>query len=83
MEEPSSLVRVAEYASLGTGQIDALMAAVVGLLRATRNIPEVSESVLHALAEAYPSDGSRSENRFLVAGFEGARDELLKALRRE
>ena len=81
MAESSDLVRVAEYASYENGKVDAVMAAVVGLLRATQNISEVSDSVLKALAESYPHDGLRSENHFLVAGFEEARDELLKALR--
>lgn len=81
MAEPSDLVRVAEHASFENGKLDAVMAAVLGLLRATQNIPEVSDSVLQALAAAYPHDGPRSENPFLVDGFEGARDEMLKALR--
>jgi hypothetical protein len=82
MEEPNDVVRVAEFASFEAGKVDAVLAAVVGILRATQSIPEISDAVLQSLAEAYPSEGARAENLLLVQGFDEVRDQILSALRK-
>jgi hypothetical protein len=82
MENDSQLVQVAKYASFEAGAVDALLSAMVGVLRTMRNIPEIPEAVIQSMAEAYPREGPRSENESLVQGFEHARDHILQALRR-
>lgn len=68
--------------SLEAGRVDAMLAALVGVLRATRDNPEVSSCVLRALTDAYPRKGPRAENKEFVDGFGKAADHILGALHR-
>jgi hypothetical protein len=68
--------------SLEAGRVDAMLAAVVGILRVLRDNPEVAEQVVRALTDAYPREGPRVENCMLLDGFGEAVDHLLGALQR-
>lgn len=82
MENKNESVKIETCISLEAGRVDAMLAALVGILRATRDNPEVPKRVLSALTDAYPRNGPRSANQEFVDGFGEAADHILGALHR-
>jgi hypothetical protein len=82
MENKNNFSDLGGRLSLDAGRVDAMLAAVVGMLRALGDNPEVAEQVVRALTDAYPREGPRAEDRLLLDGFGEAVDHLLGALHR-
>jgi hypothetical protein len=82
MENKNEKLEMGGRISLEAGRVDAMLAALVGILRATRDNPEVVESVVGALTEAYPRIGPRCDDQCFADGFGEAVDHILGALQR-
>jgi lipopolysaccharide biosynthesis regulator YciM len=82
MEKKNEKLEMGGRISLEAGRVDAMLAALVGILHAQRDNPEVLPAVLRTLTDAYPRKGPRSENQEFVDGFVEAADHILGALQR-
>jgi hypothetical protein len=81
MDEPIDTAFVANALLEQGGRIDALLAAVVGILQATRNIPEVAIAVRQNLEMHHGAPLARSESRYYTDEYEETRDYLLSRIR--
>lgn len=72
---------IAESLSATTGRVDALAAAVFGVLELSKNIPELSLAIKEHLSVQYANRLANSENPQYIQAFEDTRAQLLKILR--
>jgi DNA-binding phage protein len=82
MTEPSDVTFVADALLEEGGRVDALLAAVVGILQATRNIPEVAIAVQQNLEMHHGAPLARSASPYYREKYESTRDYLLSRLRK-
>ena len=64
------------------GRVDALLAAVVGILQATRNNPEIAIAVQQNLEMHHDAPLARSQSLYYVEEYEAMRDYLLQRISR-
>jgi hypothetical protein len=81
MTEPLDTKFVANALLEEGGRVDALLAAVVGILQATRNNPEVAIAVQQNLAMHHGGALTRSRSPHYMQEYEATRDYLLSRLR--
>jgi hypothetical protein len=72
---------ITDSLSATTGRVDALAAAVFGILELSRNIPELSIAIKENLAAQYATRLADSENPQYIQAFEDTRAQMLKILR--
>ena len=63
------------------GRIDALTAAVFGILELSKNIPELSMAIKENMAEQSANRMTDSDDPQYLQAFEDTRDQILKVLR--
>lgn len=71
----------AEILSTTHGKVDALAAAVFGILELSKSIPELSVAIKENLAVQYTNRLVESEDPQYIQAFEDTRAQLLKILR--
>jgi hypothetical protein len=72
---------IAETSSATSGRVDALAAAVFGILELSRNIPELSIAIRENMALQYARLAAGSEDPQYNQAFEDTRAEILRVLR--
>jgi hypothetical protein len=72
---------IADSLSATTGRVDALAAAVFGILELSKSIPELSVAIKEHLAEQYANRLADSENPQYTQAFKDTREQLLKIIR--
>jgi hypothetical protein len=82
MTEPRDAALVANALLEEGGRVDALLAAVVGILQATRDNPEVAIAVQQNLEMHHGAPLARSRSPYYVEEFEATRDYLLSRIPR-
>lgn len=70
----------ADILSATSGRVDALAAAVFGILELSKSIPELSTAIKEHLAAQYASRLVASEDPQYIQAFEDTRAQLLKIL---
>ncbi len=76
-EDPSQV----DILSATNGKVDALAAAVFGILERSKTIPELSTAIKEHLAAQYANRLADSEDPQYNQAFENTRAQLLKILR--
>lgn len=71
----------ADILSATSGRVDALAAAVFGILELSKSIPELSVAIKENLAEQYANRLVDSEDPRYIQAFVDTRAQLLKILR--
>jgi hypothetical protein len=72
---------MAETFSATSGRVDALAAAVFGILELSRNIPELSVAIRENMALQYAKRPADSEDPQYNEAFENTLEEILRVLR--
>jgi hypothetical protein len=72
---------MSESLSSTLGRIDALTAAVFGILELSKNIPELSMAIKENMAEQSANRSPDSEDPQYIQAFQDTRDQILKVLR--
>jgi len=70
----------AEIVSATSGRVDALAAAVFGILELSKSIPELSVAIKENLAAQYTNRLVESDDPRYIQAFEDMRTQLLKIL---
>lgn len=70
----------AEILSATSGRVDALAAAVFGILELSKSIPELSVAIKENLAAQYTNRLVESEDPQYIQAFEDTRAQLLRIL---
>lgn len=81
MKFPTEDQTQADILSATSGRVDALAAAVFGILELSKSIPELSTAIKEHLAAQYENRLVDSEDPRYIQAFEDTRVQLLKILR--
>jgi hypothetical protein len=81
MSPPIDRPPQADILSATAGKVDALAAAVFGILELSKSIPELSVAIKENLAEQYANRSVDSEDPQYIQAFVDTRAQLLKILR--
>jgi hypothetical protein len=80
MNTQEQIQALAQMVSKYSGRMDAMMAALSGVLDAAREQPEVLAAVSEKLEICYASHLASNRNPFFVEGFEAALDSISSQL---
>jgi hypothetical protein len=81
MDNQPNAELIAETLSATSGRVDALAAALFGILELSRSIPELSAAIQKNMALQYASRLAKSEDPQYIQAFEDERARMLNILR--